>query len=69
MFGLETSYYPPNPKTFMPNDAVRMDYIVRLVKAGYGKQVRVCCVCCALCVLCVPSVPLCVLCCSVYCSE
>jgi hypothetical protein len=41
MFGLETSYYPPNPKTFMPNDAVRMDFISRLVRAGHGKQVFV----------------------------
>lgn len=39
MFGMETSYYPPNPRTFMPNDAVRMDFITRLVREGYGKQI------------------------------
>lgn len=42
MFGMETSYYPPNPKTHqMPNDAVRLQFIVDLVKAGYGRQIVV----------------------------
>ena len=34
LFGLETSFYPPHPSTAMPNDAARIQTILRL--AGLG---------------------------------
>jgi phosphotriesterase-related protein len=40
LFGLESCYYPLS-HIDMPNDAMRVDYIVELFKAGFGTQVTV----------------------------
>jgi phosphotriesterase-related protein len=39
LFGEERSYYPYNPAFDMPNDAMRVKYILRLVEAGHLTQV------------------------------
>ncbi len=41
MFGEEASFYPQNPDMDLPNDAMRVDYIKRLVEAGYLGQLVV----------------------------
>ena len=41
MFGEEASYYPQNPDVDIPNDATRIDYIKRLIEAGYLSQIVV----------------------------
>lgn len=40
LFGEESSYYPLAPID-MPNDATRIDYIIRLVKAGYSGRILI----------------------------
>ena len=37
LFGQESSYYPFSPID-MPNDAMRIDYLIGLFDAGYGSQ-------------------------------
>ena len=41
MFGEEASYYPQNPDLDIPNDAMRIDYIKRLIEAGFLSQIVV----------------------------
>jgi phosphotriesterase-related protein len=40
LFGIESSFYPWSPID-MPNDAIRIDYIIGLAKLGYAGQVLV----------------------------
>lgn len=41
LFGLETSYYPFGPSSYMPNDIQRMNYIQKLFENGFGDQVLI----------------------------
>ncbi|BBG04114.1 aryldialkylphosphatase [Pseudonocardia saturnea] len=40
LFGQESSYYPYGPID-MPNDATRVDYLIELIRRGYGRQLLV----------------------------
>jgi len=40
LFGHEASYYPLAPID-MPNDAVRIDYIIKLIEAGYRDKLLI----------------------------
>ena len=40
-FGREVSYYSPEPRTDMPNDATKMDYVAWTVAEGFGDKVLV----------------------------
>lgn len=40
LFGQESSYYPLSPID-MPNDATRVDHLIRLIEAGYGDRLLV----------------------------
>lgn len=39
LFGQETSYYAPNPKVDMPNDAIRLRWIRALIERGHLDQI------------------------------
>jgi phosphotriesterase-related protein len=41
LFGTESSYYPPDPTVDLPNDGTRVNYIRRLIEAGYGHQILI----------------------------
>jgi phosphotriesterase-related protein len=40
LFGEESSFYPLGPID-MPNDATRIDYIIKLMKAGYSNRILI----------------------------
>lgn len=40
LFGQESSYYPLSPID-MPNDAGRVDHLIRLIDAGYGEKLLI----------------------------
>jgi phosphotriesterase-related protein len=40
LFGQESSYYPPAPID-MPNDAIRIDYLMMLIARGFGEKLLV----------------------------
>ena len=40
-FGREVSYYSPEPRTDMPNDATKVDYVAWTVAEGFGDKVLV----------------------------
>lgn len=40
LFGQESSYYPLSPID-MPNDATRVDHLIRLIAAGFGEKLLV----------------------------
>ena len=39
LFGLETSFYPPHPSTAMPNDAGRIQTVLRLAESGLSENI------------------------------